>query len=333
MVEHQQPTPGEHSERLSKAETLQRLRETIQRLEEIADTLSAKPESELPPSITSLVDSTETLAAVLKPEAAVVEPNLASATEEQAEPASSATAAEAPEPEEAAVGPTAADSNSAESATDATVAEASQPVSPPFVNPALPEGERLDRWDELLNKIRALLPTSFTQKLSYWRLTAILAGAVIAVLLSSVLLFPKGGPETTGDKPPAIDIKTPPALEAPTAEQPLETIASPEPELKLTPEQSLIAAIQAQVAQITSQYAQGLIQTLEANFADSRLIVKVGDDWYALEDTRQDQLANEMLRRSQELDFRKLEITDSQNALLARSPVVGSEMVILNRRP
>lgn len=107
---------------------------------------------------------------------------------------------------------------------------------------------------------------------------------------------------------------------------------APPPKLDLTPEQSLIAAIQDQVAEITNQYANGLIQSIQANFRGSRLIVQVGEDWYELSRDRQNKLANEMLERAQELDFSKLEITSTQGNLLARSPVVGTQMVILQRR-
>jgi hypothetical protein len=103
------------------------------------------------------------------------------------------------------------------------------------------------------------------------------------------------------------------------------------PPLKLTPEQTLIARIQDQVAEVSNQYVNGLIQSVQANFRSSLLTVKVGDDWYTLEQAQQNKLANEMLGRAQQLNFVKLELTDPEGSLLARSPVVGSEMVILKR--
>lgn len=147
---------------------------------------------------------------------------------------------------------------------------------------------------------------------------------------TSIPLFsePPEQPEAEISPPP---IETPPELIAPQEPQPVVTAPTPPPKLELTPEQSLIAAIQAQVAQVTSEYSEGLIGTIEANFALSRLTVQVGDEWYELESSRQEELANEMLRRSQQLDFRKLEIIDSGGDLLARSPVVGQAMVIVPR--
>jgi hypothetical protein len=108
-------------------------------------------------------------------------------------------------------------------------------------------------------------------------------------------------------------------------------IPKPAPPLKLTPEQTLIARIQDQVAEVSNQYVNGLIQSVQANFRSSLLTVKIGDGWYTLEQPQQNKLANELLKRTQQLNFVKLELTDSADNLLARSPVVGSEMVILKR--
>jgi hypothetical protein len=150
------------------------------------------------------------------------------------------------------------------------------------------------------------------------------------------------------------EITPPPELSAPEPEQPIgssdnskspespenpkssntEQLApepSPRPILNLTPEQALIAAIEDQVTEVTNEYANGLIESIQANFRNSRLTIKVGDGWYDLSSTRQDRLATEMLKRSKQLDFSAIELTDREGALLARSPVVGTEMVILQR--
>jgi hypothetical protein len=101
--------------------------------------------------------------------------------------------------------------------------------------------------------------------------------------------------------------------------------------LKLTPEQKLIARIQDQVAEISDQYVSGLIQSVQANFRASRLVVKISPGWYGLTHSQQDNLANEIYLKTRDLDFADLEIQDPDNYRLARSPVVGSNMVILKR--
>jgi hypothetical protein len=74
-----------------------------------------------------------------------------------------------------------------------------------------------------------------------------------------------------------------------------------------------------------------LIKPLKANFRTSDLTIKVGDIWYKLAKSEQDKLAREILKRSQELNFIHLEVVDFQNKIIARSPVVGKEMIIFKR--
>ncbi len=104
------------------------------------------------------------------------------------------------------------------------------------------------------------------------------------------------------------------------------------PVVELTPEQKLIASVQDQVVAVADPYSSGLIQAIKPNFGSSRLSVLVGNGWYGLERSQQDKLGDDLLKRAQELDFSRLEITDAQGNLLARSPVVGSTMVILTRK-
>jgi len=202
--------------------------------------------------------------------------------------------------------------------------------------------DKLQRgWSGALAKIRSLLPENLNQKLSDTGLTAIVVAiAVLGVWIASALLpgkLTEVATVPTETPVPTAEITTPPELTAPAAPQPIEVVPSPEPvpsptPMALTPEQSLIASIQNRVAEITDQYANGLIQSIQANFQGSSLIIKVGDDWYTLKQSQQDKLAARMLERAKELDFSHMEITDPQGALLARSPVVGNDMVILKRQ-
>ena len=222
-------------------------------------------------------------------------------------------------------------------------------------------------WSAVLARIRSVLPENLSSKLPDIALTGIIAGiAVIVVWTSSALLpdkpsevanVPSSEPvptanETTPPEPvptanvttppepmPTANETTPPELTAPAEPQPIEIappppepVPTPTPTLELTPEQNLIASIENQVAEITDRYADGLIQSIQANFQGSRLAIKVGDDWYNLKPSQQDKLAAQMLERAREFDFSHLEITDPEGTLLARSPVVGTDMVILKRQ-
>ena len=213
-------------------------------------------------------------------------------------------------------------------------------------------------WGGILAKIRSLLPENLSAKLSDTALTGIIAAiSVILIWTTSTVLTNKPTevatvppvketPSPTITTPPAEIIPepqppveiTPPAAEIPPPEP--EPIPEPEPEptptptpiLELTPEQQLIAAIENQVGEISDRFASGLIKSIQANFSTSNLTVKISDDWYTLKESQQNKLAADILQRSKELDFSHLEITDSQNRLVARNPVVGTEIVIFKRQ-
>ena len=130
---------------------------------------------------------------------------------------------------------------------------------------------------------------------------------------------------------PVVESETSETLVAPkkTENVKAETIIPPTP--VITPEQRLINSLQEKINKITSQGSDELIVSGEADLLNSRLLLKVSDDWYQLNQSRQDKFANETLKRAQKFKFSKLEIKDLQDNLIARSPVVGNKMVILQR--
>lgn len=103
------------------------------------------------------------------------------------------------------------------------------------------------------------------------------------------------------------------------------------PTIKLTPEQNLIAALEAKTNNVAARYNEDLVISIAPNFTDSIVMVTLADDWYQLVSNRQDKIMEEMLKQSRQLEFQKLKITDSNNNLIARSPIVGKDMVILRR--
>lgn len=223
----------------------------------------------------------------------------------------------------------------------------------------------------ILAPIRAVLPASLNRGLSDWGLTGAIALILVVVTwTTTTLLSPKPSevarvppttpPEVTEIPPatlpdatqippvtppevteiPPLEPEFPPEETAPpefsqpeefppvtTEPPPVETIPPP-----LTPEQSLIAAIQDRLAQVTTQYADVPIASIQANFDASRLLVKISNEWYNLSASRQDKLAAQMLERARELDFTIVQIIDTQGSLVARSPVVGSQMIIVKRQ-
>lgn len=196
-------------------------------------------------------------------------------------------------------------------------------------------------WQSIVKLVRSILPASLSQKLSEPILNAAIA-AIAIVIVGLTLNILSGKPaakiaiESPANLPDVVAPSAPqstefqsnlPDLVAPTAPKTVEIVPPP----PLTPEQSLIAGIQNQVADITNRLGGGLVKSFEANFSSSILTVKLAEDWYRLSEAEQNQLVNQMFKEANLLDFSKLEVLNLEGKLIARSPVIGSEMIILDR--
>ncbi|MBD2389014.1 hypothetical protein RI030_16800 [Aphanizomenon flos-aquae NRERC-008] len=218
----------------------------------------------------------------------------------------------------------------------------------------------LSRWDGFLRTFRLFLPSSISNNVSDMVLTVIFAVIfVVTIGTTGFLLIPKSSTQVAIVPPveevtATTPIVTPEPTPIPivTPEPTLTPIVTPEPTptpiVELTPEQVLLAAIENQfmapgllrkLSEISvlvkntkdKNLISQLIKPLKANFRTSDLTIKVGDIWYKLAKSEQDKLAGEILKRSQELNFIHLEVVDFQEKLIARSPVVGKEMIIFKR--
>ncbi|MGB5593737.1 MAG: hypothetical protein WBM62_06865 [Crocosphaera sp.] len=202
------------------------------------------------------------------------------------------------------------------------------------IPPQITEKIKDVKEENFLNKILSSSPLSITKTLPKWAIIGFLAIIIAVIVSTSLFLFTQSSTdielvEIPSEKPETKVVEMPPQLEVPELPQPIKNAPPPKP--KLTPEQSLIAAIQKEVTDLTNQYSEELIARIEANFVGSRLIVTMGEQWYDLPTKEQDNLANTILKRTQNLDFRKLEMLDYQGTLIARSPVVGNQIIILQR--
>lgn len=217
-----------------------------------------------------------------------------------------------------------------------------------------PLPERLKEiWQDLIRVMRAPLPTAMNQQIPDKVFSFILAAVLVIVIwnLVTFILPSKPSPRLPqATKPQPTEVAKPsatkePAIDTPTEPTPAPDIAQPAPtptvqptptptatpQLELEPRDTVIEAIQQQVSEVTQRYADNLIQSVQANFRDGRLTVRVSDDWYRLEANQQDQVATDLLKRTKSLDFGKLELLDSQDTRVARSPIVGNKMLILQR--
>ena len=359
------------SQPISKIKAIELLNDTIDRLEEIVEKISTSNSEQLPPSssITILVKTTQELAAAIEsPSSSTTEaispsdmaPITASSPQPEPIPATIPEPSPAPQPIEATeVTPT--------STTSVTT---SQPVSQPVKKNnwtligAIASGVVVlivaavwwwfpQQPVELLSQSE---PKAIDTEITDTEITdteitdteIVVKTDEIEPQTREIAKNKPIKPEETANIPEEVGLApdyAEPGAEAietiPTVEIPSELVSpgkskavkleTIEPEIQLTPEQTLIAAIQTRVAEITQDYSEDLIESVQADFRQNSLLVKVSDVWYQLGDSRQSKLANEMLKRSRQLDFFKLEIKDTQGTLVARNPVVGNNIIILQR--
>jgi hypothetical protein len=123
----------------------------------------------------------------------------------------------------------------------------------------------------------------------------------------------------------------PPVLEAPTPPQVVNL--APLPVAPLTPEQSLLAVIQRELVDLEGLYPPQLIQRIEPDFLASRLTLTIGDQWQQLSEKQQQTSLDALWQRAQKLSFQQLRVYSRDGDLIARSPVVGKDMVIFNNAP
>ncbi|HIK44390.1 MAG TPA: hypothetical protein IGR64_05820 [Leptolyngbyaceae cyanobacterium M65_K2018_010] len=192
-------------------------------------------------------------------------------------------------------------------------------------------------WRRLVRWVRSLLPPNLQRQLSEDGLTLILIGLLI---LSLVVWNPLGRRRAEPaaqlePAPPAKEVVGPEATgewaDSPTLAQPSASetvaIAATEP----SPEANLIAEIQAQVSQMSRAYTAGLIQSVAVNLPEHSITVNLDETWYGLVSAQQDRVAQEIYERTRHLGFQTLRLSDPEANVVARNPVVGATMVILQR--
>jgi hypothetical protein len=181
----------------------------------------------------------------------------------------------------------------------------------PTLNPV---EQLIGLWSVTLQQLRRVLPAPIRQISD-----AILTGLVVAIITVTIWFI-------DGFFVPAIN---PVAANSPPT--PITTLIPNVPNTP-SPEQELINAVQAQLSEITKQYPDDVIQTLQIDVDRDLLVVRLNPAWYLMSDDRQNSVTDRMWQQAQSNHFNKLEIQDSQGLAIARSPVVGKHMIILQRR-
>lgn len=359
-------------ERLSQSEVIEQLQKTITQLNNLVSKLNTESVENLPSKVAvdswvvitdRLIESVESTSVIS--EEPIIEPTFTEVPPEPSKPEIPVTVI--PEPPVTITPPI---------PPKPPQKKVSQPKPPQRVtkednegiDKLLPSFNRLQSWwDNVLDTIRAFLPTSVSNKLSDWVLTGILTGSLVVILLTSVSLLnpspktevselpkiiledlpPETSVEVTTEEPTLEPIEPPVEEKAPeielepspesistpseltTPEPPKPVVIEPPEPVVFTPEQNLVASIQGEINSLTQKFPEGLVSSLQANFVDSLLIVFVSPDWNQLSESKQLELADSVWKRSQQLDFKKIEIKDSDKEIVARSPVVGDQIILV----
>jgi hypothetical protein len=98
----------------------------------------------------------------------------------------------------------------------------------------------------------------------------------------------------------------------------------------VNPEAELIKAVQSRLQTLAGQYPAGLITNLELDAQRGLATITVGDLWRSLSATQQQQTAQSLWQQAVTYQMAKLEVRSATDQLLARSPVVGGEAIMVN---
>lgn len=92
-----------------------------------------------------------------------------------------------------------------------------------------------------------------------------------------------------------------------------------------------LAGIQTQLVSEVAGIGEGLVASIKTADADRQLKVYLDPSWDSLSAADQGKVAQKLWARSQKLTFDRFELLDSTNALVARSPVVGSNLILMQK--
>jgi hypothetical protein len=186
-----------------------------------------------------------------------------------------------------------------------TIKYKAKPVEQPsWISKILAPGREL--WQKVGNW-GDVIPTQLTENPK--KILGILAAVLLSIATSWVVVnfWPSQSPEAS--QPPAI------------------TSAGT---LPISPEEALITAVRSQFSTLASQYPAGLISNLELDNERQLAIVTLGNLWASLTGDQQQQVAQSLWQQARVYQMAKVEMRSSNGSLLARSPVVGADMVIVS---
>ena len=103
----------------------------------------------------------------------------------------------------------------------------------------------------------------------------------------------------------------------------------PQAKLEFTAEQKALAAIEKQIENLAATYDKEGMAIIKPNFVTETLTIQLANNWQELAPDKKEKITNKWLEDSRKLQFKKLEIIDEAGVLVARSPIIGKNIVIL----
>jgi hypothetical protein len=208
-------------------------------------------------------------------------------------------------------------------------------------------------WNKGLAFLRQKLPANLQELTDRFLTVAIIAiAAAIYWFFSSLTsgkpaiakqppvpskpVLTRPAPRPMAQRPTIQPSSAPAATAKPKVSSPRTVAPATQPKVVTTPKAAPspvidLAGIQTQLGSEVSGIGEGLVASVKTADADRQLKVYLDPSWDGLSAADQGKVAQKLWARSQKLTFGKFELLDSTNTLVARSPVVGSNVVILKK--
>ncbi|HIK38529.1 MAG: hypothetical protein NZ901_04240 [Geminocystis sp.] len=97
----------------------------------------------------------------------------------------------------------------------------------------------------------------------------------------------------------------------------------------LSPEQFLLKNIEDKLKTITQKYGENMVVKILVDFRENSITIALTDDWQNLKINEKNKLARELFEKAKSLDLHKFSLQDSRGNVLARSAVVGDNVIIM----
>jgi hypothetical protein len=137
-------------------------------------------------------------------------------------------------------------------------------------------------------------------------------------------------------KPAVIAASPKPSPAAITSPKPIPVAEPVEPPKVIASKPAIptvdLAAIQTQLGSAIAGIGDNLIHSVQAQDVTDKLSVALEENWSGLSASEQTQVAQTLLERSQQLEFKKFELRNKSGELIARSPLIGTDVIILKRQ-